>query len=146
MRIILQRVSKASVIADGVLSGEIGSGLVLLVGFAKGDEEEAIAPAVEKIVKMRIFPSEKSYFDKDILESNGELLVVSQFTLYGDTLKGRRPDFVQAMESERAKVMYERFVEVCQASGVKKVATGKFGAMMELSLVNDGPTTIIIER
>lgn len=146
MRIILQRVSKASVIADGVLSGEIGSGLVLLVGFAKGDEEEAIAPAVEKIVKMRIFPSEKSYFDKDILESNGELLVVSQFTLYGDTLKGRRPDFAQAMESERAKVMYERFVEVCQASGVKKVATGKFGAMMELSLVNDGPTTIIIER
>ena len=146
MRIILQRVSKASVLADGVLSGEIGKGIVLLVGFAKGDNESVITPAVEKIVKMRIFPSEKSYFDKDIIESEGELLVVSQFTLYGDTLKGRRPDFVQAMESERAKVMYEIFVQACTASGVKKVATGKFGAMMEVSLVNEGPTTIIMER
>jgi D-tyrosyl-tRNA(Tyr) deacylase len=146
MRIILQRVSRASVHADGVLAGQIDKGLMLLVGFAKGDSEDLIAPVVEKIIKMRVFPSDKSYFDKDVIESDGEILAVSQFTLYGDTLKGRRPDFGQAMESEQARVMYDTFVSALKNTGVKKVATGKFGAMMEVSLVNDGPTTILIER
>ena len=146
MRVILQRVSRASVHADGVLTGHIEKGLLLLVGFAKGDSEALIAPMIDKIVKMMIFPSDKSYFDKDVLESDGEVLAVSQFTLYADTLKGRRPDFVQAMESDKAREMYETFVGALEKSGVKKVATGKFGAMMEVSLVNDGPTTIIIER
>lgn len=119
---------------------------MLLVGFSKGDSEDLIAPVVDKIVKLRVFPSEKSYFDKDVIESGGEILVVSQFTLYGETLKGRRPDFVQAMESERAMEMYDKFVVALKQSGVRNVATGKFGAMMEVSLVNQGPTTLIIER
>lgn len=146
MRIVLQKVSSASVVSDGILTGEIGHGLMLLVGFSKGDSEDLIAPVVDKIVKLRVFPSEKSYFDKDVIESGGEILVVSQFTLYGETLKGRRPDFVQAMESERAMEMYDKFVVALKQSGVRNVATGKFGAMMEVSLVNQGPTTLIIER
>lgn len=146
MRIVAQRVSSASVVADGELTGSIGHGLMLLVGFSKKDTEDLIPPVVEKITKLRVFPGEKGFFDKDIVESQGEILVVSQFTLYGETLKGRRPDFAQAMESGRAKEMYDKFVTALEQGGVQRVATGKFGAMMQVSIVNEGPTTLIIER
>jgi D-tyrosyl-tRNA(Tyr) deacylase len=146
MKVILQRVSTASVTVDGSVVGQIGRGLVLLVGFGKGDDETRISPMVEKICKLRIFENETKKFDKDIIEVGGEVLAVSQFTLFADTSRGRRPEFFQALEPAEASRLFDLFVSELRATAISKVETGVFGALMQVSLINDGPVTITLER
>ena len=146
MKVVLQRVKEASVSVDGSIVGQIRHGLVLLVGFGKGDTEACIAPMVDKIVKMRIFEHEAKQFHKDVTEVEGEILAISQFTLFAETAKGRRPDFFQALEPATASHLFDTFVATLRKTAIKKVATGTFGAHMEVSLINDGPVTITLER
>lgn len=145
MRVVLQRVSRASVTVEGRTTGEIGRGLLLLVGFSEGDDEEALRWMADKVVGLRVFADEEGRMNRSVQEVDGGLLVVSQFTLYGDTRKGRRPSFVDAARPEAAIPLYERFVEMLRASG-RPVGTGEFGAMMDVELVNDGPVTLVLER
>ena len=145
MRIVLQRVSRARVTVDGRVTGEIGCGLLLLAGFTDGDTEDALAWMADKVVGLRIFPDDEGKMNRSVEDVDGGLLVVSQFTLYGDTRKGRRPSFVEAARPEVAIPLYERFVQMLRATG-RPVQTGEFGAMMDVELVNDGPVTLILER
>jgi D-tyrosyl-tRNA(Tyr) deacylase len=145
MRVVLQRVSRARVTVEGRVSGEIGRGLLLLAGFTDGDSEDALAWMADKVVGLRIFPDGEGKMNRSVQEVGGGLLVVSQFTLYGDTRKGRRPSFVDAARPEIAIPLYERFVALLRATGLP-VGTGEFGAMMDVELVNDGPVTLILER
>ncbi len=150
MRVLVQRVSRAQVRIrelDGTrrVSGEIGPGLVLLVGFTHADGDEQIRWMAEKVVGLRIFQDEDDKMNRSLGEVDGALLVVSQFTLYGDAAKGRRPSFIDAARPEVAIPLYERFVTLLRASG-RPVATGEFGAMMEVDLVNDGPVSLWLER
>ena len=146
MKVVLQRVSQAHVTVDEKIVGAIGHGFVLLVGFGKGDTAECIQPMVDKIVNMRLFENEAKRFDKDIIEVDGEVLAISQFTLFADTMKGRRPEFFQALEPAAASQLFDTFVEALRKKPLKKVATGVFGAHMKISLINDGPVTITLER
>ena len=146
MKIVLQRVSQAQVTVDDKVVGSIQYGMVLLVGFGKGDTSECIQPMVDKVVKMRVFANEGKSFDKDITEVGGEALAISQFTLFADTAKGRRPEFFQALEPAAASQLFDEFVAALRRSSIKKVETGVFGAHMKVSLVNDGPVTINLER
>jgi D-tyrosyl-tRNA(Tyr) deacylase len=145
MRILLQRVSRARVSIAGRVSGEIGAGLLLLVGFTDGDGEETVGWMADKVVGLRVFPDEEGKMNRSVEEVGGGVLVVSQFTLYGDTRKGRRPSFVDAARPEVAIPLYERFVELLRATG-RPVGTGEFGASMDVELVNEGPVTLILER
>jgi D-tyrosyl-tRNA(Tyr) deacylase len=145
MRIVLQRVSRAKVTVDGRVTGEIGRGLLLLAGFTDGDTEDALAWMADKVVGLRIFPDDEGKMNRSVEEIDGALLVVSQFTLYGDTRKGRRPSFIDAARPEIAIPLYERFLQMLRATG-RPVQTGEFGAMMDVELVNDGPVTLILER
>ncbi len=146
MRVVLQRVSRASVTVDGRTTGAMGPGLLLLAGFAPGDTEEDLSWMAEKVRGLRIFPDADGRMNRSVEEVGGGLLVVSQFTLYGDTRKGRRPSFVQAAPPERAIPLYERFVTLLREGGDAPVETGEFGAMMAVELVNDGPVTLVLER
>jgi D-aminoacyl-tRNA deacylase len=145
MRIVLQRVSRARVTVDGRVTGEIGRGLLLLVGFTDGDADEALAWMAKKVVQLRIFPDDEGKMNRSVEDADGAILVVSQFTLYGDARKGNRPSFIDAARPEVAIPLYERFVALLRATG-RPVATGEFGAMMDVELVNDGPVTLILER
>jgi D-tyrosyl-tRNA(Tyr) deacylase len=145
MRIVLQRVSRARVTVGGRVTGEIGAGLLLLVGFTEGDGEAEVGWMAEKVVGLRIFPDDEGKMNRSVEEAGGAVLIVSQFTLYGDARKGRRPSFIEAARPEAAIPLYERFVELVRATG-RPVATGEFGAMMDVELVNDGPVTLILER
>lgn len=145
MRVVLQRVSRARVSVAERTTGEIGSGLLLLVGFTDADGEEALRWMADKVVGLRIFPDAEGKMNHSVADADGALLVVSQFTLYGDARKGRRPSFVGAARPEIAAPLYERFVEILRATGLP-VATGEFGGMMDVELVNDGPVTLILER
>lgn len=145
MRVVLQRVARAEVRVDGERLGWIGRGYLLLVGFKSGDDEETLAWMVEKVRGLRLFPDGQGKMNLPIDEVGGEILVVSQFTLYGDVRKGRRPSFVGAAEPEEAERLYDRFVERLR-EGTIPIATGSFGARMEVDLVNDGPVTLVIER
>jgi D-aminoacyl-tRNA deacylase len=145
MRIVLQRVSRARVTVDGRVAGEIGPGLLLLAGFTHADDEAALAWMAEKVAGLRVFPDAEGKMNRSVVEAGGDLLVVSQFTLYGDARKGRRPSFVDAAGPDAAVPLYERFVALLRAPGLR-VETGEFGAMMEVELVNDGPVTLILER
>ena len=145
MRIVLQRVSRAEVRVDGDVVGSIGRGYVLLVGFRDGDDEAAIDWMVGKVRGLRLFPDAEGKMNLSIEDVGGEFLVVSQFTLYGDVRKGRRPSFVGAAEPETAEKLYDLFVDGLRR-GTLPVATGVFGAMMEVDLVNDGPVTLLLER
>ncbi|HEX6373839.1 MAG TPA: D-aminoacyl-tRNA deacylase [Longimicrobium sp.] len=145
MRIVLQRVSRARVTVQGRVTGQIGRGLLLLAGFTDGDSEDAVAWMADKVVGLRIFPDDEGKMNRSVQEVGGGLLVVSQFTLYGDARKGRRPSFVDAARPEIAIPLYERFVALLRATGLV-VGTGEFGAMMDVELVNDGPVTLILER
>jgi D-tyrosyl-tRNA(Tyr) deacylase len=145
MRIVLQRVSRARVSVGGRVTGEIGRGLLLLTGFTDGDGDDTLAWMAEKVAGLRIFSDEDGKMNLSAGEAGGGLLVVSQFTLYGDTRRGRRPSFVDAARAEAAVALYERFVQMLRATGLP-VRTGEFGAMMEVELVNDGPVTLILER
>lgn len=145
MRVVLQRVSRARVLVEGRVTGEIGRGLLLLAGFTDADDEAALAWMAEKVAGLRIFADDEGKMNRSVEEIGGALLVVSQFTLYGDARKGRRPSFVDAARPEVAIPLYERFIALLRARGLG-VATGEFGAMMQVELVNDGPVTLILER
>ena len=145
MRVVVQRVQEASVSVAGRTVGEIGTGLLVLVGFTDGDDRESLEWMASKLAGLRIFPDDEGLMNKDVRESGGEMLLVSQFTLYGDVSRGRRPSFIGAAPPERARRLYEEFVDVCRG-GVVPVATGKFGASMQVKLVNDGPVTLVIDR
>ena len=145
MRVVLQRVSRARVSVDGRTTGAIGSGLLLLVGFTDADTEESLSWMADKVLGLRVFADEHGKMNRSVVDTGGSLLVVSQFTLYGDTRKGRRPSFVEAAPPEVAIPLYERFLAQLRATEVP-VQTGEFGAMMDVELVNDGPVTLILER
>lgn len=144
MRALLQRVKEAWVAVDGEEIGRTGPGLCLFLGIAKGDTKEAADYLARKVVELRIFEDEAGKFNRSLLEVRGETLVVSQFTLYGDCAKGRRPSFSEAAPSEEAEAIYDYFVQKLKELGIK-AATGKFQAKMEVGLINDGPVTLIVE-
>lgn len=144
MRVVLQRVSSASVAIDGVVSGEIGPGLVLLLGIAKDDAPEDVEYVVNKCAGLRIFGDDQGKMNRSLLDVGGEVLAISQFTLFGDTRKGRRPSFESAAPPDHAEPLYKLAVERLRGHGIR-VATGRFGAFMEVSLVNDGPVTLTVE-
>jgi D-tyrosyl-tRNA(Tyr) deacylase len=144
MRAVCQRVSSARVKVDGVVHGEIGRGLVVLLGVAKGDDASTAERLGGKIARLRIFGDERGKFDRSLLDVDGEALVVSQFTLIADTRKGNRPSFADAAAPDVAQVLYEAVCSSLRAAGVA-VETGVFGAMMAVELVNDGPVTIVLE-
>jgi D-tyrosyl-tRNA(Tyr) deacylase len=144
MRAVVQRVTRSSVTVDDRTVGSIEAGLMVLLGVAEADSEKEAAYLADKIVHLRIFEDEKGKMNRSLLESGGEMLVVSQFTLLGDCRKGRRPSFVAAAPPETAQRLYDHFVERVRLKGVA-VATGQFRAMMQVGLVNDGPVTLIVE-
>jgi D-aminoacyl-tRNA deacylase len=146
MRVIVQRVSSSQVVVEGQVIGKIGQGLNLLVGIAATDTDAELEWMAKKCLELRLFPGEAGdRFDRSVQEIQGELLVISQFTLYGDCRKGRRPSFDRAAAPELAEKYYDRFVEKLRQSGLR-VETGRFGAMMEVSIANQGPVTILLER
>ena len=145
MRVVLQRVARASVTIDGNTVGEIGPGFCLLVGFSHTDTPAQVAWMAEKIVGLRLFSDEEGKMNLGLAEAGGALMVVSQFTLYGDASKGRRPSFIDAARPEVAIPLYERFITELRATGVT-VATGEFGADMQVEILNDGPVTLLLER
>lgn len=146
MRIVVQRVSRAEVRVEGRVTGRIGPGFVVLAGFARDDDEAALSWCADKLIGLRLFADTQGRFNLDLTEVGGDLLVVSQFTLYGDARKGRRPSFIDAAPPEIAVPLYERFIALLRDRAPGRVETGIFGAMMEVDLVNDGPVTLILER
>lgn len=146
MRVVLQRVSRAKVTVEGETKGEIGAGLLLLVGFTEGEDPEALRWMADKVIGLRVFNDGEGKMNLSLEDVEGELLVVSQFTLYGDARKGRRPSFVKAADPEEAIPLYDRFVEILEERAPAPVASGEFGAMMDVELVNDGPVTLVLER
>lgn len=145
MRVVLQRVRQARVVVAGEVVGEIGHGLLLLLGVAHKDTVEHARWLAEKVVGLRVFEDDAGKMNRDVTEVGGGILVVSQFTLYGECAKGRRPSFIAAAPPEIAVPLYEAFVNAVKAQGVP-TATGRFGAMMQVELVNDGPVTLILDR
>jgi D-aminoacyl-tRNA deacylase len=144
MRAVVQRVSRASVTVAGEVVGEIGAGLCVLVGAGAGDGPADVAYLVDKLANLRIFADEAGKMNRSVLDVGGGVLAVSQFTLYGDVRKGRRPAFTAALEPVAAERLYEDVVAGLRAAGLQ-VETGRFGAMMEVALVNDGPVTILLD-
>lgn len=144
MRAVVQRVSSASVRVDEIERGACGRGLVVLLGVAAGDDAGMADRLAAKVSRLRVFANEEGRFDRSLLDVGGGALVVSQFTLLGDTRKGNRPSFTAAAEPELAEALYERFCAALRAEGVS-VATGVFGARMQVELVNDGPVTIVLD-
>ena len=145
MRVLVQRSGNASVKVDGKIVGEIERGLVLLVGFTNGDTIEEVKHLAKKCVNLRIFPDEDDVMNKSLLDFGGDILSISQFTLYGDAKKGNRPSYINAMKNDEAIPLYDAFNEELRTYGVK-VETGIFGADMEVSITNIGPTTIWLEK
>jgi len=144
LRALIQKVSQARVEVDGRIIGEIGAGALVLLGVSRQDGVDDAAYLADKVVNLRIFPDDSGRMNRSLLDTGGSMLVVSQFTLYGDCRKGRRPSFDQAARPEEARALYEQFVGECRAAGVH-VETGVFQAMMRVSLVNEGPVTILCE-
>jgi D-tyrosyl-tRNA(Tyr) deacylase len=145
MRIVIQRVSEASVKVDGEIISSVKKGMLILVGIEDADEKDDIDFLVKKIVQLRIFDDENGVMNLSAQEVNGEVLVVSQFTLHASTKKGNRPSYIRASKPDFAIPMYEKFIVAMENALGRKVGTGRFGAMMDVSLVNDGPVTIIID-
>ncbi len=146
MRIVLQRVSRAQVSIDGEVVGRIGPGLLLLVGFTEGDDEEKLRWMADKIIGLRVFNDPDGKMNLSLAEIDGSILAVSQFTLYGDTRKGRRPSFIKAAVPDVAIPLYDRFLDLLRERAPGPVESGEFGAMMDVELVNDGPVTLVLER
>jgi len=144
MRALVQRVTRGAVSVDGEVIGEIGAGLVILVGVGVGDEEKDAHALAEKCVHLRIFADEAGKFNRSLLDTGGEILAISQFTLYADAGKGRRPSFVQAAPPEISQGLYNAFVAALRSFNVR-VAEGRFGAMMLVEIHNDGPVTLMVE-
>lgn len=145
MRAVVQRCRRASVTVDGAVVGAIGPGLVVLLGAGRGDTDDDLAYVVDKVVGLRIFADDAGKMNRSVLEVGGGVLLVSQFTLYGDARKGRRPAFIDALEPVAAEALYQRAVAAVRAAGVTEVATGVFRADMQVELVNDGPVTILLD-
>ena len=146
MRLVVQRVGNANVTVDGRVIGEINKGFLVLLGVTHEDDEKAVDFLVNKLCNLRVFTDDEDKMNLSIKDIEGELLIVSQFTLYADTQKGNRPSFVNAAKPEKANELYEYFIEKCKEQGIKKVEHGEFGAHMKVSLINDGPVTIILEK
>ena len=144
MRAVVQRAAKAKVTVEGMITGEIGRGLVILLGIGLDDNDRDIEYLADKIVNLRIFEDENDKMNISLMDIGGQLLVVSQFTLFGDCRKGKRPSYDKAARPEAAEVLYERFVERCRSMRVK-TETGKFQAMMQVELQNDGPVTLLLD-
>lgn len=145
MRLLLQRVSRAEVRINTRVAGSIGRGVLLFVGFTHTDGDDHLVWMADKVVGLRIFPDEDEKMNRAISDVGGAILVVSQFTLYGDAVKGRRPSFVDAARPEVAEPLYERFITLLRER-TRTVETGEFGAVMQVELVNDGPVTLWFER
>lgn len=145
MRVLLQRVARAEVRIGDRVTGSIGRGFLLLVGFTHSDSAPQIDWMVEKVIGLRVFPDDEDKMNRSLTDVEGALLVVSQFTLYGDSVKGRRPSFIDAARPEQAVPLYEQFVAGLRGKGVR-TETGEFGASMQVELVNDGPVTLWLER
>lgn len=145
MRVLVQRSGKAKVTVDEKIVGSIDSGLMLLVGFTEGDEIDTVKHLAKKVVNLRIFPDENDVMNKSLLDFGGDILSISQFTLYGDAKKGNRPSYINALKNDLATPLYDAFNEELRTYGVK-VETGVFGADMEISFTNIGPTTILLEK
>ena len=145
MRIVAQRVSRATVRVGGETVGSIGAGLLVLVAFSGTDGDAELAWMARKLTGLRVFPDDERRMNRSVREAGGSLLVVSQFTLYGDTSRGMRPSFTEAASPERAEGLYELFLDALRAEGVP-VESGRFAAMMDVELVNDGPVTLILDR
>lgn len=144
MRVLVQRSLNSTVSVENKIIGSINKGLVLLVGFTSGDTEENIKYLVNKILNLRIFDDENGIMNKSVLDIDGEILSISQFTLYADSKKGNRPSYIHALNGEEAIVLYNKFNEELRKQ--IKVETGKFGADMKVNIINDGPVTILLER
>ncbi|MFC1600123.1 D-aminoacyl-tRNA deacylase [Patescibacteria group bacterium] len=144
MKALIQRVSKAKVEVGGDVVGQINKGILIFLGIGHEDTEKDIEYLVDKIIHLRIFENDGKPMDKSINDIAGEMLIVSQFTLYGSMKKGRRPDFGEAADPTKAKDLYDKFVEACHGTGLK-TETGEFAAMMDVSLTNDGPVTFMLE-
>tara|TARA_R110002124_G_scaffold205710_2_gene372228 strand:+ start:4569 stop:5009 length:441 start_codon:yes stop_codon:yes gene_type:complete len=146
MKVIVQRVSSASVKAGNEITGAIEQGLLLLVGIHQDDTKEQLDWMCEKILKLRIFEDEDEKMNLSVSDVEGGILVVSQFTLYGNAKKGTRPSFIEAAKPDKAKPMYEDMIRYFKEHSELDIQTGKFGAMMDVELVNDGPVTLILEK
>jgi D-tyrosyl-tRNA(Tyr) deacylase len=146
MRVVIQRVSEASVTIAGEVVGEIGRGLMVLAGFEDSDEEARdLRWIAGKLSKLRVFPDDQNVMNRSVTDVGGELLIVSQFTLHADTKKGNRPSYRRAAGARSGEALYDRFLEILAEEFSGKMATGRFGADMRVALVNDGPVTIIID-
>ncbi len=144
MRVVVQRSKEASCKVDGKITGKIDKGMVLLVGFTEGDNEDTIKYMINKIINLRIFDDENGVMNKSINPEDSQILSISQFTLYGDATKGNRPSYIRALSGDKATVLYDYFNE--ELGKLIKVEKGVFGAEMEISLINDGPITILLEK
>ena len=145
MRAVVQRVSRASVTVDTRTTGAIGRGLMVLFGAGAGDTQQDLAYIVDKLVNLRIFPDDAGKMNRSVLDIGGGILLVSQFTLYGDARQGRRPAFTGALEPAAARALYEQAIVDLASAGVPQVAAGEFAADMQVELVNDGPVTILLD-
>jgi D-aminoacyl-tRNA deacylase len=146
VRVVLQRASRGEVRVDGATVGAIGRGYVALVGFTDADDEQTVTWMADKIIGLRLFPDGEGKMNLALDDVAGSILVISQFTLYGDARKGRRPSFIDAAHPDRAIPLYERFLELLEDRVPGRVESGEFGAMMDVELVNDGPVTLVLER
>jgi D-tyrosyl-tRNA(Tyr) deacylase len=145
MKVVLQRVKSSSVEVSGEITGSIEQGLLILLGIAEDDNNEDMDYILRKVINMRIFRDSEGKMNKSVLDIDGDILLVSQFTLCADTRKGNRPSFINAAKPEKAEKMYEEFKERLIQSGIKRVETGIFGAMMDVNIINDGPVTIVLD-
>ena len=145
MRVVIQRVSEASVTINNVIKGKIGRGFVVLLGITAEDTEEDIEWLTSKIIGLRVFSDDEGLMNKSILDKNGEILLISQFTLFASTKKGNRPSFIKAAKPDQAIPLYEKFTGMLSQKLQRQVKTGEFGADMKVALINDGPVTINID-
>lgn len=144
MRAVIQRVTSSNVEVDGVVVGAIKKGFNVLLGISKDDTEEDLKYIKDKLINLRVFEDEDDKMNRSLLDVNGEILLISQFTLYGDCRKGRRPNFMNALGGDAAKVLYDKFVLMVKETGLK-VETGVFGAHMNVDIQNDGPVTVLLD-
>ena len=146
MKLVIQRVTSSSLYIEGSLISQIKKGLVVLIGISKSDSENVIDKLVKKLLNLRVFKDENSKMNYSILDIEGEILLVSQFTLYADTRKGNRPSFINSADPKNAELLYNKFLEKLHIVLGDNIKTGRFGANMQIELVNDGPVTIIVEN
>ncbi len=146
MKVVLQRVKNASVTVDGEVTGSIESGLLLLVGIHESDTKKEVDWCCRKIPTLRIFEDDEGKMNRSVADVNGGILVVSQFTLYGDASKGTRPSFIEAARPEKAEPLYDYMIEILKKDSGLKIESGEFGAMMDVEFINSGPVTLILEK